>query len=516
VYRTGDLARSLADGNVEFLGRMDDQIKLHGNRIEPAEIESALRSTSGIRDALVLPRDDGSGTRRLIGYIVPTRSDQPLWDTTSIHILPDGTAVAHLNRNETEYIYREVFVLQAYLRHGITVRDGDCIVDAGANIGLFTVFASRLASDLRILAFEPNPSAFECLRANAATCGADVTCLPVGLSRENKLAELTSFAGLSLLSGLYADATTERDVVKTYVENQRGQSHDDRIAAEIGQLIDERLQATTVAVELKTLSRVIAEQSIDRIDLLKINVEKSELDVLLGLSEADWTRIRQLVIEVDTSENLLPIEDLLKRHGFEVAVEQDELLRRTDLCYVYASRHSATSVATSQPAAAQHPLSPPDQAVLTPATLRAALRDRLPHYMIPSAFVLMERFPLTPNGKIDRQALPECSLERSLPAPRDFEAPRSETEKSLAAIWSEVLSVGNIGVADDFFDLGGQSLTAIRTVSRIRDTFRVDLSLRNVFEQPTLRGLAEIIDGLRWVSTASTETTSGDREEIAL
>jgi len=516
VYRTGDLARFLADGNVEFLGRMDDQIKLHGNRIEPAEIERALRSTSGIRDALVLPRDDGSGTRRLIGYIVPTRSDQPLWDTTSIHVLPDGTAVAHLNRNETEYIYREVFVLQAYLRHGITVRDGDCIVDAGANIGLFTVFASRLASDLRILAFEPNPSAFECLRANAATCGADVTCLPVGLSRENKLAELTSFAGLSLLSGLYADATTERDVVKTYVENQRGQSHDDRIAAEIGQLIDERLRATTVAVELKTLSRVIAEQSIDRIDLLKINVEKSELDVLLGLSEADWTRIRQLVIEVDTSENLRPIEDLLKRHGFEVAVEQDELLRRTDLCYVYASRHSATSVATSQPAAAQHPLSPPDRAVLTPATLRAALRDRLPHYMIPSAFVLMERFPLTPNGKIDRQALPECSLERSLPAARDVEAPRSETEKSLAAIWSEVLSVGNIGVTDDFFDLGGQSLTAIRTVSRIRDTFRVDLSLRNVFEQPTLRALAEIIDGLRWVSTASTETTSGDREEIAL
>jgi acyl carrier protein len=136
--------------------------------------------------------------------------------------------------------------------------------------------------------------------------------------------------------------------------------------------------------------------------------------------------------------------------------------------------------------------------------------------MIPSAFVLMERFPLTPNGKIDRHALPECSLERSLPAAGDFEAPRSETEKSLAAIWSEVLSVENIGVTDDFFDLGGQSLTAIRTVSRIRDTFRVDLSLRNMFEQPTLRALAEIIDGLRWVSTARTETTSGDREEIAL
>ena len=136
--------------------------------------------------------------------------------------------------------------------------------------------------------------------------------------------------------------------------------------------------------------------------------------------------------------------------------------------------------------------------------------------MIPSAFVLLERLPLTPNGKIDRHALADASTERPVAAARGFESPRTETEKALAAIWSEMLDVENVGVADDFFDLGGQSLTAIRTVSRIRDTFAVDLSLRNVFEQPTLGGLAEIIDGLRWVSTAQTPTTSGDREEIAL
>jgi len=75
--------------------------------------------------------------------------------------------VAHLNRNETDYIYHEIFVLQAYLRHGVTIRDGDCVVDAGANIGLFTVFASRLARDLRLFSFEPNPAAFACLKSNA-------------------------------------------------------------------------------------------------------------------------------------------------------------------------------------------------------------------------------------------------------------------------------------------------------------------------------------------------------------
>jgi len=125
----------------------------------------------------------------------------------------------------------------------------------------------------------------------------------------------------------------------------------------------------------------------------------------------------------------------------------------------------------------------------------------------------MERLPLTANGKIDRQALPSTSEPST--AGRSFEPPRTETERTLAAIWSELLHVQDIGVNDDFFDLGGQSLMAIRTVARIRDTFAVDISLRNVFEQPTLGGLAELLDGLSWVAK-SPRTTTDDREEIAL
>src|SRR6267154_1911117 len=83
-----------------------------------------------------------------------------------------------------------------------------------------------------------------------------------------------------------------------------------------------------------------AEQGLERIDLLKINVEKSELNVLRGLGPEDWPKIRQLVIEVDLQENLAPITALLEGHGFEVLVEQDPLLRKTELCYVYAIRPS--------------------------------------------------------------------------------------------------------------------------------------------------------------------------------
>jgi len=519
LYRTGDLGRCAADGNFEFLGRSDDQIKLHGYRIELGEIESALREQGGVRDAVVLAREDAPGTRRLTAYVVPKRARQALWAFGQVHLLPDGAPVAHLNRNETEYIYNEVFVLQAYLRHGISINDGDCIVDAGANIGLFTVFANRLACGLRTIALEPNPAAFACLAANAEAWGESVQCLPHGLSRENGTAQLTCFQGLSLLSGFHADAAIEREVVKSYVLNQEPASAlDERHAADLSALLDTRLQSATVTAQLRTLSSVIAEEGIERIDLLKVNVEKSELDVLLGIDPADWPRIRQLVVEVDLRENLRPIVDLLERQGFEFLVEQDPLLRSTALCYVYAIRPSAKGGLERQQSADAHlrPVPAADAAILAPAVLRGYLKERLPQYMMPSAFVLLEKLPLTPNGKVDRQALAAFSGGEAPPAARPAE-PQTDTEKALAALWAELLALERVGIDDDFFDLGGHSLLAIRTVARMRDRFEVNLSLRNLLEAPTVRGIAAIVDGLVLLKRSqATAHAPGEREEIEL
>jgi amino acid adenylation domain-containing protein/FkbM family methyltransferase len=519
MYRTGDLARYLPDGNLEFCGRIDYQIKLHGNRIEPGEIEAALREQSGVRDALVVAADDGSGGKQLVAYVVPAQREQPLWHSSSVRVLPDGSSVCHLNRNETDYIYNEIFVLQSYLRHGITIRDGDCIVDAGANIGLFTVFANRLAQDLRVLAFEPNPAAFACLKANADAWGTHVTCLPVGLSHSDGLAELTFFEGLSLLSGFHADAATEREVVRTYVFNQQSELlDDDHSAADLGALIDDRMHATSVSARLRRLSAVLAEEGVERIDLLKINVEKSELDVLLGLDANDWLKIRQLVIEVDRLVNLGPIISLLKTHGYDVVVEQDPLLNRTELYYVYAIRPSAKQPGLNRDQAPNAHVRqvPAGKDVLTPATLRTSLKARLPQYMVPSAFVLMEKFPLTANGKIDRAALPAFSINGAQPS-REVRGPRTDTEKAVAAIWAELLGIPSVGIDEDFFDLGGQSLVAIKVVARLSDMFAIDLPLRNLFERPSVAGLSEIIDGLLWVSTAGAPAVElRDREETTL
>ncbi len=122
-------------------------------------------------------------------------------------------------------------------------------------------------------------------------------------------------------------------------------------------------------------------------------------------------------------------------------------------------------------------------------SLPAFLQEQLPESMIPSTFVTLERLPLSPSGKVDRQALPAPD-----PVPitdADVTAlPRTGLELTIATIWAEVLGVSRIGVDDNFFHLGGHSLLAIQVVSRIRRIVAVDLPLRALFEQPTVAGLA--------------------------
>jgi amino acid adenylation domain-containing protein len=131
--------------------------------------------------------------------------------------------------------------------------------------------------------------------------------------------------------------------------------------------------------------------------------------------------------------------------------------------------------------------------------LREFLRQKLPEHMIPSAFTVVQSFPLTPNGKIDRAALPQAKPSYSL-LERPFLAPCTPTEEALTHIWQQVLAIEHLGVADNFFDLGGHSLTATRVLSRVRDHFQIDLTLRSIFDHPTVATLAQCID--EWVAGA--------------
>jgi acyl carrier protein len=126
---------------------------------------------------------------------------------------------------------------------------------------------------------------------------------------------------------------------------------------------------------------------------------------------------------------------------------------------------------------------------LSGSDLRKYLQAKLPEYMIPSAYVLLEMMPLTSNGKLDRRALPPPEYE----AEQEYLAPRTEIERGLAAVFSEVLGREKVGVNDNFFELGGHSLLATQALTRIVEKFKVEVPFRRLFEAPTVGGLAEAV-----------------------
>ena len=125
--------------------------------------------------------------------------------------------------------------------------------------------------------------------------------------------------------------------------------------------------------------------------------------------------------------------------------------------------------------------------------VRNFLKEKLPDYMVPSAFVMLDALPLTPNGKVDRRALPDPDQSRP-DLKGAFVAPRTHVEQLLAGIWREVLRLEQVGIHDNFFELGGHSLKATQVISRVRETLQVELPVRRIFETPTIAELSNSIE----------------------
>ena len=136
---------------------------------------------------------------------------------------------------------------------------------------------------------------------------------------------------------------------------------------------------------------------------------------------------------------------------------------------------------------------PGDGGAPSPASLRTFLQEKLPEYMVPSAFVVLESLPFMTSGKVDRGALPAPERTREA-AGEPYTPPETEAQMKLAAIFGEVLSLDRVGMNDSFFSLGGHSLSATRVMSRIREVFHVDLPLRSIFESPSVAGLAAALE----------------------
>ena len=503
LYRTGDVARLLPGPDIEYLGRADEQVKIRGFRIEPGEIESALKAHGAVQDAIVVLREDASGDKRLVGYVVPggargrplnrllrwQREGGPAADV--FFQMPDGTTVAHLNRMETEFVYHEIFEERSYLKHGITLPDEAVVFDVGANIGLFALFVARACRRPRVYSFEPMPDTFERLRINVELHGIDARLFPYGLASEERVETFSFYPNVSIISGRYGDVAAEKRAVRSFLMTQDGGT----AAADVmEELLDERLVSRLIPCRLRPLSDVIYEEGIERIDLLKIDVEKSELDVLNGIRDEHWARIQQVIVEVHAEDGRLEtVTGLLSDKGFTLVVDRDALLEDSVLRNVYAVRSShAGRAAVPSAGAAVEEWSSTGPLV---RELKSQLERTLPPYMVPASLVLLDRFPLTVHGKIDRRALPDPH--QAVEVESRYEAPRDEVEARLAAIVAEVLRLPRVSIEANFFDAGGHSLLATQVISRVREVFSVELPLQVFFQAPTIEAVAAVVrDGL--------------------
>jgi acyl carrier protein len=178
--------------------------------------------------------------------------------------------------------------------------------------------------------------------------------------------------------------------------------------------------------------------------------------------------------------------------------ELNEILRQSEEKDPYPqfdiSRHKAWSEY------ANNPLQGKFARYLIPQ-LRNTLEEQLPDYMMPSSFVVLDEWPLTPGGKIDLHALPAPDSARSQGLGA-LVAPRTAIEQTLASIWSELLGLARVGIHDNFFESGGHSLLATQLISRVREKFQVEIGLRRLFERPTIELFATAIEEAQHESAA--------------
>jgi len=361
------------------------------------------KNRDGVNVILVGLEEWATGDRHAVLPLTKERADRCFGDRAR-YVLPNGLQIVHLNRYETDYVYKEIFEDQCYLRHGIRLQDGDTVVDVGANIGLFSLFVMSRCRNARIYAFEPAPVVYELLKANCEAYGSHVRAVNAGVSDKPKTATFTFYEKSSVFSGFHADETEDREAIQTVVRNalnSEASLASEAVDGYVNELTADRLRRTTHECRLTSLSEMIREHQIDKIDLLKIDAEKSELDILKGIDDRDWPKIAQLVIEIHdpTRKAVERTKDLLAKKGFRCAVEHERLLEHSGLFNLYATRvetAAETSVGQSPPMAGD--LGRTIQDFCT------ALRSFMNQAAAPLVLCLCPRFPAA-TAAADRQAV---------------------------------------------------------------------------------------------------------------
>jgi len=513
-YDSGDFVRRLPDGSFEFLGRRDDQVKVAGQRLELGEIEACIKRLPGVRNAAVLIDKSVEGDPRIVAGVVADRlpSFTEAKDELVVEV-PTGHRISSINVNETTYQFKEIFEDRIYVDEDIVYPEDAVVVDVGANIGLFSLFVSTYIPKAKVYAFEPLTPIRRRLELNMGRYAANVSIFPYGLSDTEREETFTYYPGYSMMSSqqAYADASGERNVIKSYLTKaaESGDQSAALLVDNLDEVLEGRFDAEYHPCRLRRLSDVIDEAGIERIDVLKIDVQRAELDVLRGIQPRHFGMINAISMELHddpggmTGGRRAEITALLEQAGFVVKAQQDPFLVGTDRWNLIAFREDArggTQVRTVRfPKGTTVP-----RRDITEATILSALRTTLPAYMLPRTMKILPELPRTPQGKLDKRRLlqlidaqdtGDTMTSTLVETETETTAPRAEPKADTAAqaeklltIWREVLRKPDLTVNDDFFNNGGDSIRAILMQSKARAA-GIAISLKDLHAKPTVAGL---------------------------
>ena len=617
MYKTGDLVRYRPDGNLEFLGRIDHQVKLRGIRIEPGEIECVLREHPAVQEALVVMRDEPETGKALVAYVVPRRAAEPgpasgddagverieQWRRVYEEIYRHGAGPEDVDLNTVGWnsSYTGLPIPAAEMLEQVEGTAGRLlalrprrVLEIGCGMGLLlfrvaptcerymaTDFAAgalqfvrheterrglkrvelqeREADDfagieegtfdlvvlnsivqyfpsieylVRVLegavrAVRPGGHVFvgdvrsrPLLEALAA--GIEVERARAGASREEvrrRVERRVRGEQELVIDPEFFDALRNRvpGIGTVEVEVKRGRHHNEltRFRYDVVAKIGPATAGTDGATEcewaeigdlaglrqrLETLAGPLV---VRRLPSARLQVTLRLLEWLHGTAgPATVARLREQMLALsDTGVEPEALWGLEAEGLWEVHVGWSETPGCHDAVVLPRVRRDArrtvvgvlgrkSRAAMAWGAYGNRPAGEGDVAI--GPELRRHLRERLPEYMVPSAFVQLDGLPLTLNGKVDWRALPGPATAR---ADREgtFVGPRSDRERTIAAAWQATLGLERVGVDDNFFDLGGHSLLLVRLHSRLQSALGVDLSLVDLFRFPTVGSLAQFL-----------------------
>jgi 31-O-methyltransferase len=248
--------------------------------------------------------------------------------------LPNGQEVTQVDPGEAALLYREIFVEESYRRPTGDRPDPKVIFDIGANIGLASMYFKQHYPAAMILAVEPGPDTYLALGENFQRHVTDGVIRNVAVSDRNGVARFGYYPGAPAESGFYIDEAEDAELARRLLMETGFP------AAEADRFARARHRASYLECETVTVSELIRASGVDRVDLMKIDVEKAEHLVLAGIEERDWPRIGEIILEVhDIDGRLAEVTALLQRHGFAVTGMQERRLAGTDMHMLFATRH---------------------------------------------------------------------------------------------------------------------------------------------------------------------------------